>query len=175
MSFTLISYICCVPLNLQKLTQRAKSRGICGESSGIVVVGGGNPHGNLGCKWNENPRGNSGEIFKLGLKWAGSFPKPVNILIHQRMTSNHYWDISTYLGPFLCHWIAFWNFWGRYEGNFHAGISQGFPQRKEAETSTLKIPFHFPWISARKSWGHFRRDDPWNSPIIRMEIMEIIF
>ena len=27
-----------------------------------------NPQGNLGCKCIENPRGNSGEIFKSGLK-----------------------------------------------------------------------------------------------------------
>ena len=25
----------------------------------------------------------------------GKFPKPVNILIHRRMTSNHHWDIFT--------------------------------------------------------------------------------
>ena len=31
-------------------TQRAKSRRFRGESLGIVVVGGGNPRGNLGCK-----------------------------------------------------------------------------------------------------------------------------
>ena len=76
-------------------TQRAKSRGFRGESPGILVVGGGNPRGNLGCKWNENPRRNSGEIFKLGLKWEESFPKPVNIKIHQIMTSNHHWDTFT--------------------------------------------------------------------------------
>ena len=60
-----------------------------------VVLGGEDPQGNLGCEWNENPRGNSGKIFKSGLKWEGSFPKPVNILIQQRMTSNHHWDIFT--------------------------------------------------------------------------------
>ena len=31
-------------------TQRAKSRGLPGESPGILVVGGGNTRGNLGCK-----------------------------------------------------------------------------------------------------------------------------
>ena len=78
-----------------KIIQRAKSRRFYGEYPGIVVVGRGNPRRSLGCKWNENPHGNSGEIFKSGLKWEGSFPKPVNILIHQRITSNHHWDIFT--------------------------------------------------------------------------------
>ena len=64
-------------------------------SLGIVVVGEGNPHGNLGCKWNENLCGNEGEIFKSGLIWEGGFPKPVNLLIHLRMTSYHHWDIFT--------------------------------------------------------------------------------
>ena len=45
------------------LTQQAKTSGFRGESPGIMVVGGGNPRGNLGCKWNENPHGNSGENF----------------------------------------------------------------------------------------------------------------
>ena len=47
--------------------QRAKSHGFRGESPGIVVVGGGNPPGNLGCKWNENPRRNSGKF--LNCSW----------------------------------------------------------------------------------------------------------
>ena len=113
-------------------SQREKSRGFCEESPGIVVVGGGNPRGNLGCKWNKNPHGNSGEILKSELKWEGSFPKPVNILIHQRMTSNCEWDIFTSLEPFLCHYVAFWNFSGKHRGDFHVEISPGIPQGKEA-------------------------------------------
>ena len=58
-----------------------------GESLGIVVVQGGNPRGNLGCKWNENPR-------RKELKWEGNFPKPVNILIHHKMTSLGYEHIT---------------------------------------------------------------------------------
>ena len=61
---------------------------------GMVVVGGGNPRGNLGYKWNENPHRNSGEIFKPRLKWEGSFPKPVNILTYQK------YDIKSSLGYF---------------------------------------------------------------------------
>ena len=40
-----------------------------------------------------------GKFYKSKLKWEGSFTKPVNILIYQRMTSNHHrashdWDPS---------------------------------------------------------------------------------
>ena len=45
--------------------------------------------------------------FQIGVEMRGKFPKPVKNLIHQRMTSNHVWDIFTQLGPFLCHYIAF--------------------------------------------------------------------
>ena len=59
-SFSLICFMMIVKLDLMDrwllvlgslvIAQRAKSRGFCGESPGIVVVGGGNPRGNLGCK-----------------------------------------------------------------------------------------------------------------------------
>ena len=83
----IITNYCTEVSNYQNDFQRAKFCRFRGESLGMVVVSGENPCENLGCRWNENPRGNSGEIFKSGLKWEGSFPKSVNILIHQRMTS----------------------------------------------------------------------------------------
>ena len=46
--------------------------------------------------------------YRVGVEMReGSFPKPAKILIHQRMKSNHRWDIFTQLGPFLCHYITF--------------------------------------------------------------------
>ena len=54
-----------------------------------------------------------GISFKSSLKWAGSYPKLVNYLIHQqRMTWNHHRDIFTPLGPFRHTYIAFWSFEG---------------------------------------------------------------
>ena len=137
-------------------TLRAKSRRFHEESLGIVVVGGGNPRGNLGCKWNENPRGNSGEIFKLRLKWD---PKPVTIFIHQRMTSNHhslgYIHITETL-PMSLIKLHFKFFEGstrevstrKYPQGFHRERRRQYPHRK------------FPFISAGKSWRNFRREDP---------------
>ena len=77
-----------------KTSQRAKSRGFRGESPGILVVGGGNPRGNLGCKWNENPRGNSGEIFKSKLRMRGKVPQTCK---HFNSPKN---DIKSSLGYF---------------------------------------------------------------------------
>ena len=53
---------------LLAISQRAKSWGFCEKSPGMVDVGRGNSRVNLGCKWNENPRRNSREIFISGLK-----------------------------------------------------------------------------------------------------------
>ena len=122
------------------ISQQVKSHGFCGESPGIVVFGGGNPCGNLDCKWNENSRWNSGEVFKSGLKWEGSFPQPVNILIHQRMTSNHHLDIFTQLGPFLCHYIAFWNFESNTREISTCKYSQGFQRESRRKCPHRKFP-----------------------------------
>ena len=45
--------------------------------------------------------------FQTRVEMRGKLSQTTNILIQQRMTSNHHWDIFPQLGPFPCHYIAF--------------------------------------------------------------------
>ena len=53
---------------------------------------------------------------------------------------------------------------GKYKGNFLVEISSVILYEKEVEISTLKMLLNFPWISAGKLWGNFRRHDPLKFP-----------
>ena len=67
----------------------------------------------------------SRESFKSRLKWDGSCPKPVNILIHQTMTWNQHCDIFIQPGTFPLSLYCILKFLGKYEGNFRLKISSG--------------------------------------------------
>ena len=81
------------------------------------------------------------------------------------MTSNHHLDISNKLGPFLCHFIAFWNF----EGNMREIPTWKYPQGFHRE-KRRKYPHRtFPFISLKFPQGNYEEIStgmiPWNSPI----------
>ena len=68
------------------------------------------------------------ENFKIPVEKRGKFPKLLNILIHQIMTSKYPWVIFMQLGPFLYHFISFWNFERNMRENFtwkYDGINLG--------------------------------------------------
>ena len=79
----------------------------------MVVVGGGIPRQNLGCRWYKNQN----SWLKLE-----EVPKPVNILINQWMTSNHHWDIFTFYGMIL-HFEILKETWRKFPcGSIHVKI-----------------------------------------------------
>ena len=133
-----LSWLSCFVKGSVFTTQRAKSRGFRGESPGILVVGGGNPRRNLGCKWNENPRGNSGEIFLSKLRMRGKVPltcKHFNSPKNDIQSSFGYFHRTVILNMSLNCFLKFFRE-TRGGGNFHDEISPGIPQGKEAEIST---------------------------------------
>ena len=89
----------------------------------MVVVGGGNPCGNLGFKWNENPRGKSGS-FQSRVEMRGNFPQPCKHFNSPKIDNE--WSLGYFhtLEPFLCHYITFWNF----EGNRRKISMWEYPQ-----------------------------------------------
>ena len=100
-----------------------------------------------------------GKYLNWGWNEREVSPKHVNIFIQQRKTS-----FITLLGPFICHQIVFWTFWGKHKRNFHAEISPGIPQEKGAVMSTYK---KFPFISPEFPQGnhalHFTGSNSWHT------------
>ena len=80
------------------------------ESPGIVVVGGGDPCGNLGCKWNENPCENEREVSQTC--------KHVNSPKNDIKSSLGYFHITGTL-PIKLYCIL--KFWGETQGKSPRG------------------------------------------------------
>ena len=102
-------------------SQQAKSCGFCGESPGMVVFGGGNPRGNLGCKWNENTRKFRGNSY-IGVEMRGKFPqtcKNFNSPKNDIEWSLGYFQTTGTL-PMSLNRIL--QFGGKHERNFHVNI-----------------------------------------------------
>ena len=143
------------------VSQRAKTCGFCGESLGMVVVGGGNPRKKI---WVVSETRIlveiQGKYTNRGLKWEGSFLKPLNILIHIRMTLNHHLDIfKSATLPMSLYCIL--KFWGETQGKH----PQGFHRERRRKYPHRKFPFISPELPLGNheeiSTGMF----PWNYPI----------
>ena len=142
------------------MTQRAKSRAFCGESAGIVVVGGGNPHGNLCFKCNENIRGNAGEIFKSGLKWDMEVSSNLLIFYFTRecvKSSLEYFHITWTLHMSLYCILKIFR-------ETQVEISPRDSTGKGGGNIHIEYSLNFPWISAGNLVGNFNRDDPLEFP-----------
>ena len=96
---------------------------------------------------------------RIHIKIQGKFPKTIKCFISTQndiKSSLWYFHIT---GTLPMSWNCILKFLREARGKIPRGNIPGIPQGKEAEISTSKILLQFPWISAGKSWGNFRRDD----------------